>query len=99
MSYIQSELENGYEKNEITEFLEKEGFKEGTGASGQASLYYVASGNYTVWFDFCEDHLSLYAEYDCGGEVGGCKMKFDQNDFEDFMETYKRAVAWAKEYM
>ena len=99
MSYIERVLKGGQSNTRITEYLEEEGFKYGTGALGEGTMYYVASGSYTVWFALCEDYISLYAEYDCGGEVGSCKYEFDPDNFDDFRVAYHQAVDWAKGYM
>lgn len=99
MSYIKKVLEGGQSNTEITDFLTKEGFKNGTGASGEGSMYYVASGNNVVWFALCRDYISLYAEYDCGGCIGEADYLFTEDDFDSFMEAYKNAVNWAKGFM
>ena len=99
MSYIEKVLKGGQSNTQIVSFLLSEGFNFGTGAQGEGKMYYVANGNYTVWFALCEDHLSLYAEYDCGGEVGTNQYHFEEDNFDSFMDAYKEAVDWAKEYM
>lgn len=53
MSYIKHMLEHGQQNSEITDFLKKEGFNEGTGALGEGNMYYVARGSDTVWFALC----------------------------------------------
>ena len=99
MSYIDKVLNGGQNNTEIVDFLISEGFQYGTGASGEGKMCYVASGSYTVWFALCEDYLSLYAEYDCGGYVGEQNFHFEKNDFESFQEAYVNAVEWANNYM
>ena len=99
MSYIEKELKGRPINTPIVNFLLEEGFSFGSGAKGEGEMYYVASGEYTVWFALCKDHLSLYAEYDCGGEVGSDICYFEEDNFNSFMEAYEEAVDWAKEYM
>jgi hypothetical protein len=100
VSYIEKVLNGGQSNTTIVDFLLKEGFKYGTGAMGEGSMYYVASSSlYSVWFALCEDHISLHAEYDCGGEVGSDQCHFKEDDFESFMEAYEEAVDWAKGYI
>lgn len=99
MSYIDKVLNSGQNNISITEFLLSEGFQYGSGASGEGKMFYVASGHYTVWIALCEDHLSLYAEYNCGGCVGEEAFKFEENDLESFKEAYVKAVEWTKGYM
>lgn len=101
MSYIDKALYGGQENALIIDFLKKEGFKYGTGASGEGSMYYVASngGLYDVWIALCKDHLSLYAEYNCGGCVGETSHYFKPNDMVSFQRAYKLSVDWAKMYI
>ena len=100
MSYIDKVLKGIQSNTAIVDFLIKEGFEYGTGAMGEGSMYYVASSSlYSVWFALCKDHISLYAEYDCGGEVGRDQCYFIVDDFESFILAYEEAVDWAKEYM
>jgi hypothetical protein len=82
MSYIEKTLKGGQSNTEIVDFLLKEGFKYGTGALGEGKMYYVVCGElHTVWFALCDDYISLYAEYDCGGEVGSDQFYFNENEF------------------
>ena len=99
MSYINKVLNSGQSNTNITDFLLSEGFKYGTGAMGGGKMYYVASGGYTVWFALCDDYLSLYAEYNCGGCIGKKKFRFKSNDFENFHKAYLEAVDWVKRYI
>jgi hypothetical protein len=99
MSYIERVLNGGQNNTDIIDFLEKEGFKYGTGALGEGNMYYVASGNYTVWFALCDNYISLYAEYDCGGEVGRDQFDFKEDDYNSFLAAYYNAVDWAKGFM
>ncbi|MED3440218.1 hypothetical protein P4393_12205 [Bacillus subtilis] len=96
MGYIKRALEGGHENNKIFEFLKKEGFKEGKGVAAEGTMHYVVSDAYTVWFDLCEDRLSLYSEYNCGGCIAEADFHFDKDDFESFIEAYKESVEWAK---
>lgn len=96
MSYIEDSL-FGASNSEIKNFLVSEGFKEGRNPIGYGDcMLYVASGNYVVWFSVHEDVIRLYAEYDCGGEVGSTDYEFDNEDMDSFMEAYKDAVDWTK---
>ncbi|MGK4040895.1 hypothetical protein AB0Y20_01240 [Heyndrickxia oleronia] len=99
MSYIKQQLGEKHMNSSIEDFLLKEGFKYGTGAKGEGTMYYVVSGNYTVWFALCKDYLSLYAEYNCGGCVGENICYFLEDDFNSFLRAYKNSVEWAKEYL
>lgn len=99
MSYISEELRGTPANSEINSFLEDEGFEYGTGAKGEGTMFYVAQGSNTVWFALCTDHLSLYAEYDCGGCISETSYHFEENDYDSFKEAYKNAVSWAKRYM
>ena len=99
MSYIKRMLETKQNNADIVDFLISEGFESGSGAMGEGTMYYVASGDYTVWFALCEDYISLYAEYDCGGHVGDMKYYFKEDNLDSFKEAYAYAVDWAKSYM
>jgi hypothetical protein len=100
MSYIDKVLKGGQSNIDIVDFLLKEGFKYGTGALGEGKMYYVASSDlYAVWFALCDDYISLYAEYDCGGEVGSDQFYFKEDDFESFLTSYYESVEWAKDYL
>ncbi|MCY7947959.1 hypothetical protein P8891_05650 [Bacillus atrophaeus] len=99
MSYIKRILEGGHENNEIFEFLKKEGFEEGEGFKCESTMHYMVSGVYTVRFSLCEDHLSLYVEYNCGGHINDWDFHFDKDNFESFKEAYEESVDWAKSYI
>lgn len=100
VSYIKKVLNGGQNNTEIIDFLLEEGFKYGSGAKGEGNMYYVANGGlYSVWFALCKDHISLYAEYNCGGCVGERKFTFEEDNIESFIKTYHESVDWAKEYM
>ena len=100
LSFIQRELKQENGNTSIKKFLLEEGFEFGSGAQGEGTMYYVAIGSlYSVWFALCEDHFSLYAEYECGGRVGGAKIQFEENNFSSFLKAYRSSIEWAKEYI
>lgn len=99
MSYIEDTL-FGTSNSKITDYLQKEGFKKGRNPVGYGDcLYYVAHGDYTVWFSVHDNFIHLYAEYSCGGEVGQIMYQFNKNDMDSFMEAYCYAIDWVKGYI
>ena len=101
MSYIEDVL-RGKKDSRITDFLLSEGFKEDDDPCGWGKcMLYIARGEgiYQVWISIFEEEIRLYAEYDCGGEVGTENYNFKKENMRSFMKAYKDAVNWTKGYM
>ncbi|QVW28958.1 hypothetical protein [Bacillus phage SWEP1] len=104
MSYIEEQLKGKQEPvidSDIVDFLEYEGFKEGTGAQGEGHMFYVAStgGLYDAWLAVGTDFINVYVEYNFGGHINDMKFDFYENDLESFKEAYVDAVEFAANYV